>query len=151
MTNEELLNKLTEVIEVNSKLTNLIHTLRSDITTPPAPVTPPAQLTMTAAANGMTYEQYKEAGWSDQQMIDGGIATAPTTPAAPPAPTTPPAPAAVTPEALNEIMVAEFNRLGDRAPIDAELKKLGVNGVAELPAEKYQELINNVKALVKAV
>ncbi len=34
-------------------------------------------LTMTAAANGMTYDQYKTAGWDDQQMIDGGVAQKP--------------------------------------------------------------------------
>ena len=40
---------------------------------PPAP----AQLIMTAAANGMTYQQYLDAGWNDQQMIDGGVAQKP--------------------------------------------------------------------------
>lgn len=47
---------------------------------PPAPVAPaaPAQLIMTAAANGMTYDQYKAAGWSDEQMIANGVAQQPT-------------------------------------------------------------------------
>jgi len=43
---------------------------------PPTPATPPAAavgLIMTPAANGMSYEQYREAGWSDEQMIAGGV------------------------------------------------------------------------------
>lgn len=48
--------------------------------TPPAPQPPaaPAELIMTAAANGMTYQQYKDAGWSDEQMIANGVAQKPT-------------------------------------------------------------------------
>ena len=47
---------------------------------PAAPATPPPAapgLIMTAAANGMTYQQYKDAGWSDEQMITNGIAQKP--------------------------------------------------------------------------
>ncbi|AUR82098.1 protein of unknown function DUF2815 [Vibrio phage 1.021.C._10N.222.51.F9] len=44
--------------------------------TPPAPAAP-ATLTMTAAANGMTYQQYVDAGWSDDQMIQAGVAIKP--------------------------------------------------------------------------
>lgn len=44
--------------------------------TPPAPAVP-ATLTMTAAANGMTYQQYVDAGWSDDQMIQAGVAIKP--------------------------------------------------------------------------
>lgn len=44
---------------------------------PPAPPAPPAPAapvrTMTAAANGATYEQYQAAGWSDAQMIAAGL------------------------------------------------------------------------------
>ena len=43
---------------------------------PPAPAAP-ATLTMTAAANGMTYQQYVDAGWSDDQMIQAGVAIKP--------------------------------------------------------------------------
>lgn len=35
---------------------------------PPAPIR-----TMTPKAAGLTYEQYKNAGWTDQQLIDGGL------------------------------------------------------------------------------
>ncbi len=35
---------------------------------PPAPVR-----TMTALAQGLTYEQYKAAGWTDEQLISGGL------------------------------------------------------------------------------
>ena len=159
---EEILKRLDEAIEVDSNLTILLAALKADIATapadPPPPPAAPAQLIMTAAANGMTYDQYKAAGWTDDQMITGGVATAPADPPPPPAdppppPADPPSPPAdpITPEELNTIMIAEFNRLGDRAPIDEELKKLDVTGVAELPVEKYQELIDNVKAIVKAV
>ena len=46
---------------------------------PVAPVAPvaPAQLIMTVAANGMTYQQYKDAGWTDEQMIAQGVAQKP--------------------------------------------------------------------------
>jgi len=40
-------------------------------------ITRPTELIMTAAANGSTYEQYKQAGWSDDQMIAQGIAQRP--------------------------------------------------------------------------
>jgi len=43
----------------------------------PAPPSAPAQLIMTAAANGMTYDQYKAAGWTDEQMISQGVAQKP--------------------------------------------------------------------------
>jgi len=69
-------------------------------------------------------------------------------PPAPPAGVTPtPETAPMTAEELNAALVAEFNRLGDRAPIDAALKELGVTGVTELPADKYQILIDKVRAL----
>ena len=38
----------------------------------PAPPTPPVKQ-MTPAANGVTYEAYKAAGWNDQQLIDAGL------------------------------------------------------------------------------
>lgn len=40
-----------------------------------APAPAPARQ-MTAAANGLTYEQYIAAGWNDQQLIAGGLMTA---------------------------------------------------------------------------
>ena len=47
----------------------------------PAPAAPapaaPVALTMTAAANGTTYEAYVAAGWTDEQMIQGGVAQRP--------------------------------------------------------------------------
>ena len=43
-----------------------------------APPPPPPEKIMTAAANGATYESYIEAGWTDQQMIDNGLLTPPT-------------------------------------------------------------------------
>ena len=73
---------------------------------PPAPNAPqaPAEaaLVMTAAANGVTLEAYLATpGWTEQMLLDQGLATRPvaTAPAAPsaptpPAPPVPPAPAA---------------------------------------------------------
>jgi hypothetical protein len=31
---------------------------------------------MTALANGLSYDDYIKAGWTDQQLIDGGYMTA---------------------------------------------------------------------------
>jgi len=43
-----------------------------------APALAPVQLVMTAAANGVTYEQYMAtAGWTDQMLIDQGLAILP--------------------------------------------------------------------------
>lgn len=45
--------------------------------TPTPPAAPAPSLVMTAAANGMSYEQYKDAGWTDEQMIANGVAMKP--------------------------------------------------------------------------
>ena len=46
--------------------------------TPPAPPAPPAQLVMTAAAAGVTYEQYMATpGWTDEMLIAQGLAIKP--------------------------------------------------------------------------
>ena len=92
------------------------------------------------------------------KINDAGTAVTTTANPAPPkkeAPAPPkkedaPAPAPadiITPEELNATLVEEFNRLGNREGIDAELKKLGVTGVSDLPANQYQALIDAVKAL----
>jgi len=77
-------------------------------TTPPAvaPAAPgaaipaaPVALQMTAAANGVTLEQYLATpGWTEQMLIDQGLATRPT-PVAPAAPAAAPAPAPAAPVA----------------------------------------------------
>ena len=51
---------------------------------------------------------------------------------------------------MNTVLVTEFKRIGDRAPIDAAMTALGVTSVTELPAEKQQELIAAVKAIPAA-
>ena len=47
------------------------------VAAPPAPPAPPAPAApvrqMTAAANGVTYEQYIGAGWNDAQLVAGGL------------------------------------------------------------------------------
>lgn len=40
---------------------------------PPAPPAPPAGPQMTAAAQGRTYQQYRDAGWTDDQMRAQGL------------------------------------------------------------------------------
>jgi hypothetical protein len=40
-----------------------------------APAAPPARV-MLPAANGLSYEQYKSAGWTDEQMVQNGIMSA---------------------------------------------------------------------------
>ena len=44
---------------------------------PPKSPAAPVGLIMTAAANGITYDSYKTEGWTDQQMIDAGVAQKP--------------------------------------------------------------------------
>jgi len=63
------------------------------------------------------------------------------------APAPAPAVTPMTPRELNATLVKEFNRLGDRAPIDNALREMGVTGVTELPAERYQELLSKVQAI----
>jgi len=45
------------------------------LTVPPAPPAAPVRV-MLPAAQGLTYEQYKETGWTDEQMIQRGIMSA---------------------------------------------------------------------------
>ena len=94
-------------------------------------------------------EKAAEAGLTDAVGSIEQTRTAAPAPAPAPAPQqeAAAAPAPMTPEALNAALVAEFNRLGDRTPIDNVLKEMGVTGVTELPAERYQELLNKVKAI----
>lgn len=146
MNTETIVKELTDLKNiVTEMINNIIEIVTPKPEAPPAPpvqapVTP-VELIMTAAANGATYQQYKDAGWTDEQMIQQGIATAPVV--APPAP----APNVMTPEALNNILVEEFNRIGDRAPIDNMFKELGFTGASDLPADKYQALIDKVKLI----
>lgn len=65
----------------------------------------------------------------------------------PPAPTATTAPAAMSPEELNAILVQEFQRIGNREPIDAAMAELGVTSVTDLPADKQHELVNKVRAI----
>lgn len=63
------------------------------------------------------------------------------------APAAPAAPAAMTPEQMNAMLVSEFKRIGDRAPIDAAMQELGVTSVANLSAEQQQALVAKVQAI----
>src|SRR5690606_21181178 len=81
--------------------------------------------------------------------------TPPPAPAATPAapPTTAPAAApaaspAMTAADLNTALVAEYTRLGNkREPIDTAMRELGVQSVNDLAPEKYQELLDKVRAI----
>ena len=53
----------------------------------------------------------------------------------------------MTAEELNAALVAEFNRLQDRAPIDAVMKELGVASIHDLKPEQYDTLLTKVRAL----
>ena len=66
-----------------------------------------------------------------------------------PAPAATPA-AALSAEEMNTLLVAEFKRIGDRAPIDAAMSSLGVISVTDLPADKQQSLIAAVAAIPSA-
>ena len=59
----------------------------------------------------------------------------------------PPKLIAMSPEEVNEVLVAEFKRLGTREPIDAAMADLGINSVLDLPADKQHELIERVKSI----
>lgn len=64
---------------------------------PPAPAAPVRN--MLPAANGVSYDAYIAAGWTDDALVQNGmmaapVASAPAAPVAPPAPPTPPAPSA---------------------------------------------------------
>lgn len=52
----------------------------------------------------------------------------------------------MTPDELNKALVTEFNRLGDRAPIDKIMREqFGCQSITELDSSKYHELIKMVK------
>lgn len=68
--------------------------------TPPAPApVAPAGPVMLPAANGVTYEAYRTAGWTDQQLIDAHMMQAPVAAPAPVVPPTAPHTAFLTPGA----------------------------------------------------
>ena len=98
--------------------------------------------------------------------VEPAAAPAPVAPVAPPAPPAPPvapAPAAASavespakPETkvmtavdLNAALVEEFQRLGAREGILAEMAKMGAKSVNDLEPEQYQDLLDAVRALKK--
>lgn len=92
-----------------------------------------------------------------EQKTEAAAATPETTPPAPPtieekappAPSAeqPAAPAAMTPQELNDALVAEFRRLGNREGIDKAMADLGVTSVNQLQPEQYQPLVDAVRAI----
>lgn len=85
----------------------------------------------------------------------GGVLSNPAGAPPVPAPVAPPVPAAPTPapvvqmtaEQLNAALVAEVGRIGAQEPIAQVIRDLGYNGLREMPASLYGELLNRVKAL----
>jgi hypothetical protein len=53
----------------------------------------------------------------------------------------------MTAQELNNVLVAEFKRLGSRDGIVAVMEELGAGGINELKPEQYADLIARVKAL----
>lgn len=134
-------DKLTEVlIETNQLLMSAQHaktiTPEADGYAEPSPETPPAPPQQEVAT-----ETPEAPPAPPQQEVAPPAPPQPETVAAPPAPS-------MTAEELNTAIVVEFQRLGGREKIDAEIQKFGVTGISELPADKYQELLDNVKRLV---
>lgn len=116
----------------------------SSVPTPPAPTAtqvpePPKQPAQPAAP--------AEVPTPPAASPAATVPAAPTVASPSEVPTPPAAAPAMTPEQLNAALVAEMKRLGSRDPIDNALKAMGVSGIQELPAERYAELLNNVKAL----
>lgn len=79
---------------------------------------------------------------------------APTTASPPPTPAvpaqvTPPPVATMTPEDLNKALVAEFQRLGSREPIDTVMRAAPFNAqsITDLTPEQYAPLIAAVQAV----
>jgi hypothetical protein len=53
----------------------------------------------------------------------------------------------MTPEELNNALVVEFRRLGNREGIDNAMAEFGVTSVNDLKPEQYQQLLDKVKAI----
>ncbi len=53
----------------------------------------------------------------------------------------------MTPEELNQELLVEFRRLGNREGIDKAMAALGVAGVNDLNVAQYQPLIDAVRAI----
>lgn len=52
---------------------------------------------------------------------------------------------------MNEALVAEFNRLGQkREPIDAAIKANGATSISDLKPELYQKVLDEVRAVAVA-
>lgn len=151
-------SNLKTLAENSTRIANALEAIVSKLGHIDAAVTEPAVPTPPAAAATQVPEPPK------QPAPPAAPAEVPTPPAASPAATAPAAPTAaspsevptppaaaaapaMTPEQLNAALVAEMKRLGSRDPIDNALKAMGVSGIQELPAERYAELLNNVKAL----
>lgn len=70
------------------------------------------------------------------------------TPAPPPSPAVPPAPTGeLTKTQVNQVLIEEFKRVGNRELIDGCIKSFGATGVSDLNPSHYAELIDKVKAL----
>ena len=99
-------------------------------TAAPPPKTDPV---MTATAT-TTYEEYVKAGWNDAQLIDAGFMEAPVEAAA-----------VMTFEELQEEMIELSKSKGAIAVVES-IEAQGVKEVANLPAEKYADLLADLKS-----
>lgn len=158
MSIEKDLTRIADALEgILSKLDHVGQAV--DATVPQAPEAPkqPAAVPpppVSAAASSSTPVTTAPAAVPPPPVEAQQVTPAPTTPppvstpAAPPV-TTPPPVATMTPEQLNVALVAEFNRLGSREPIDTVMRAEPFNAqsIHDLAPEQYAALIDAVKAV----
>jgi len=128
--NTEILQKLYDI-----KTADVIPTSKAPAPVVAAPIAAPALTEAPAAAPAAAPAQ------------PAPVAAPPVT--SPPMPTIAPV-VTLSPEEMNNLLVSEFKRIGDRAPIDAAMSTLGVISVTDLPADKQQSLIAAVAAIPSA-
>ena len=103
---------------------------------PPVPVAPPA-----VPVAPITLQP------GESVPFAGGTLTNPAS-APPVAPPPDPVPVVqMTAEQLNDALIAEVGRIGAQEPIAQVIRDMKYNGLREMPASLYGELLNRVKAL----
>lgn len=142
MTIEAQLERIAVAAEKNNELLAAL-LAKEEAVEAPKPVTG-AQTAASTVAAGTTPTTAATDVPKPESTATPPVAPAPTT--VPTAPVATPS-ATMTPEQLNEALVAEFNRLGSRDGIDAAIKAMGANGIGDLKPEQYAQLVATVKAL----
>jgi len=128
--NTEILQKLYD-LKAGVAEVSVVTPAMAGITATPAPVVSPVVAAQTP------------------HVTPAPVAAPVLTEAPAPAPVAAPA-VALSTEEMNNLLVSEFKRIGDRTPIDAAMNSLGVISVTDLPADKQQSLIAAVAAIPSA-